>query len=442
MNFSPDGGREGWRTLADIKLAQDDTPGAIEAFRSGIDAFGSAFNAENADLVMGLANLLEKNGDEAELRAHLAQHLTGAHALLDAQGWTPVDRPGEAARALVSGLLRIQLDEAQRLEQAGDKAGAAAVYEQAMVTDPTRDDLLPRAATAWLEAGDAMRAKVMAKRATREHPERAAGWRAMGSIAEAEKRPHEAVGFFTQAWEIDPTQNDVAAKIGTIYLRLGDNEGARRFMGQVASDPTTPPEILLNYALSLQRSGDHALAAAPFRRLVQRDPTNVNAWKGLATSLRALERWNEAAQAYNAVYHLEQDARFAFQEGFCLGKLERFDEAAAAYGRALELDPVYDKALYNRGVVLLRAGESEAALEMFTRLGELEADSYRVHFNSGVCLFNLERYDEALQAYEAALELDETAAVWTNMGHVFDRLGEKAEAQHCFKEARRLQGEH
>jgi tetratricopeptide (TPR) repeat protein len=79
---------------------------------------------------------------------------------------------------------------------------------------------------------------------------------------------------------------------------------------------------------------------------------------------------------------------------------------------------------------------------MFTRLGVLEADSYRVHFNSGVCLFNLERYDEALQAYEAALELDETAAVWTNMGHVFDRLGEKAEAQHCFKEARRLQGEH
>ena len=57
MRLSPDGGREGWRTLADIKLELNDPAGAAEAFRGGIDAYGSTFNPENADLVLSLIHI-------------------------------------------------------------------------------------------------------------------------------------------------------------------------------------------------------------------------------------------------------------------------------------------------------------------------------------------------------------------------------------------------
>ena len=40
-----------------------------------------------------------------------------------------------------------------------------------------------------------------------------------------------------------------------------------------------------------------------------------------------------------------------------------------------------------------------------------------------------------------AMEQKETSAVWTNMGMVYDRMGDKAEANNCFKLAKALKAE-
>jgi len=46
-----------------------------------------------------------------------------------------------------------------------------------------------------------------------------------------------------------------------------------------------------------------------------------------------------------------------------------------------------------------------------------------------------------VEAYEAALDIKETSAAWNNLGLVLDRMGDKKEAQECFKVGKELKAE-
>jgi tetratricopeptide (TPR) repeat protein len=441
QKFSTDGGLDAWLMIGDARRDAGDVPAALAAYEEGLRAYGGAYGPGSAELVIARALLLEESGDTAAYEALLRRFAEPARDYLAAAGGSPVDQAGRASEAIVARLLQIIVDNAALMSEAGLHAQAAAAYQEAMDLAPDKQELLPLAAVALFEAGDVMEAKVLAKRATLENPAAPGGWKARGRIAEAEKRPHDAIEAYRRCWELDDTQTDVAARIGQIYLSLGDNVGARKFMGAVASDPDTPPEILYNYGLSLQRDGAHELALRPLRKVVEREPAMESAWRALAASLRSTERYGQAAEAYGRAFALGGDPRLAFQQGWCLQHDGRPLEAAEAYERALALDPDDTRARYNHGLSLMAAGEYADALASFQLLGLMEPDSYRVLFNTGVCHQNLGQHEEALLAYESALDVDETSAVWNNMGLVYDAMGDKEDAKQCYEEGKRLKSE-
>ncbi len=441
QRLSADGGRDAHKMIGDARRDAGDVPGALQAYDDGIRAYGEAYGPGSAELVMAKVLILEESGDTAAYEDLLRMYAEPARDYVAASGGEPTDQAGRSSLAITLRLLKIIVDNAGLMTESGLHAQAAAAYEQAMAIAPDNDELLPLAAVAWFESGDTMKAKVLARRATLESPDRPGGWKARGRIAEAEKRPRDAIVAYREAWDLDPSQNDVAARIGSLYLFLGDNKEARKFMGVVASDPDSPPEILYNYALSLQRGGDHELALRPLRKVVEREPAMVSAWRALASSLRNTKRYIEAAVAYGRAFALDEDPKLAFQQGYCLHRCDRPLEAAKAYERALAMDPSDTKSRYNLGLALVSAGEYTEALEAFRVLGELETDSYRVPFNTGVCHQNLDHHEEALIAYEMAIEIDETSAVWNNMGLVYDAMGNRLDAKQCYEKGKRLKSE-
>ncbi len=441
QRFSADGGLDAWLMIGDAWRDAGQADQALQAYREGLGAFGGAYGPGSAELIMAQILLLESSGGTEEYEALLRRYAVPARDYLASFDGEVVDQTGRASKAISQRMLRLHVEDAQAMSRSGLHAEAAAAYEDAMAVDPENDDLLPLASAAWFEAGETMKAKVLAQRAVMEQPDRPGGWKARGRIAEFEKRPRDAISDYRKAWDLDQEQNDVAAKIGALYLSLGDNANARKFMGLVASDPDTPPELLFNYALSLQRAGDHSLALNPLRKVVERRPEMASGWRALAASLRKTKRYGEAARAYGKAFGLESDAKLAFQQGYCLHRDDRPSEAADAYALAVAMAPEEGSYLYNLGLAQMAAGDYEQALASYVDLAELEPDSYRVMFNTGVCQQNLGLYDEALTTYELTLDIEETSAVWTNMGLVFDALGDKIEAKGCYEESERLEAE-
>jgi len=75
------------------------------------------------------------------------------------------------------------------------------------------------------------------------------------------------------------------------------------------------------------------------------------------------------------------------------------------------------------------------ALELAEKLGKIRGHA-EDWFKRGLCLSNLQRYEEALVSFDHAIELDPNyASAWRNRGYALDKLGKYEEAIACFDKA-------
>ncbi len=84
-------------------------------------------------------------------------------------------------------------------------------------------------------------------------------------------------------------------------------------------------------------------------------------------------------------------------------------------------------------------GAAKARDEPMTRLDPKYAKAWS---NKGVVLFNQGKYDEAIMAYDEAIQLAPyyaaVAATWNNKGVALKALGRTAEAEAAFTKAKEL----
>jgi Flp pilus assembly protein TadD len=80
----------------------------------------------------------------------------------------------------------------------------------------------------------------------------------------------------------------------------------------------------------------------------------------------------------------------------------RLAEALAGYERAVGLDPLYLSALSNGCELLRRFDRFDEALVWADRLLALGEPTWASHLNRAVCLFHLQRFEQAEAAYDAA----------------------------------------
>jgi tetratricopeptide (TPR) repeat protein len=109
------------------------------------------------------------------------------------------------------------------------------------------------------------------------------------------------------------------------------------------------------------------------------------------------------------------------------------------YGKKIEFleafgVPLESEDYFNRGVDLYQRDKYELALEAFDKAIKLKPDFAKAWSNRGLALGELGRYEEALKAFVKAIELKpDYAAAWYNRGVILDKLGRYEEALKAFE---------
>ncbi|MBL1105868.1 tetratricopeptide repeat protein [Streptomyces sp. 5-8] len=148
--------------------------------------------------------------------------------------------------------------------------------------------------------------------------------------------------------------------------------------GASASAPDTKAQdaksagALLRSALDRQMHQDLSGAAEEYRRVLQLDARNKNAWYGLGV--------------------------IAQQNG-------RAAEARKNFEKALEIDPHFMSALYSEAF-MLRSTEPDQAIELLQRASAANPKVAAVHLQLGQLLAEADREDEAEDAFRRAVGAD------------------------------------
>lgn len=171
------------------------------------------------------------------------------------------------------------------------------------------------------------------------------------------------------------------------------------------------------------------------------------AWVLRADSLYALERYNEAAEEYEALVSNYEDYVYGYyQLGNCHMRNDDEDLAIEAFEKVIELEPdhnfVYDdiKDIYKSKYRSSKAIEDyNKAVEYALKQVELVPD---VYYYNELGLLYLTGYDleKAVEAFEEALKYKEDDMYsYNNMGFAYKIMGQFEKAHECYESALKYQ---
>jgi protein O-GlcNAc transferase len=197
----------------------------------------------------------------------------------------------------------------------------------------------------------------------------------------------------------------------------------------------------LRLAQQYQAQGRLQEADALFRRALQAEPNNPDAWHLLG--LLARQAGNHGAEANCIIRAIGLNGRVATYHaslGNAMQALGQPDRAMQCYGRALELQPESAETRYNMGVLLQGLGRADEAIAAYRVALQHRPDFVEALCNLGALLQARRQLDAAEECYRKALAARPGFAIaHFNLGTVLRQGGRLEPAVDCFRAAIRLQ---
>ena len=247
---------------------------------------------------------------------------------------------------------------------------AAAIYREALKTDPTNAELHFDLSLALEKLGEAPVAQEELESAVRLDPNLAKARNHLGIWCMVKGETSKAENEFKAAILADPHFVEAKNNLGVLCGREGRGSEAVELLRKALEERPQYAQAHVNLGLVLAGERKLAEAEKEFRNALRSSPNSLAAYSAL---------------------------------GMVTAKLGRGEEAVGILQKVTRLQPNSAPAHLNLGIALAGDGfDLPGALEQFSEAIRLDPASAAAHYNKGRVLFDLSRRDEARTDLEAA----------------------------------------
>jgi tetratricopeptide (TPR) repeat protein len=309
-------------------------------------------------------------------------------------GQAPVKLLIANPRSRVQWVTAYSIQPARYIDAAAVQADEGARLEN--IAELVRTDRLEQAYAAAIE-------EIEGGRATQP-----AAWLIASDLMAYQGRLERANDFVQQGLARFRDEPRLVAQLARIALASGDVDEAGARIASAVAAPAPSFEARLVAADIARANGEAWAARRGYEAARAQAPADDRPWYGLGV----VDSEREAIASGRAYLHraLERNPEGPGYQGE-LGTLEtfagRFGDAEQAFESALEANPSDYVALTGLGLLKLKRGDKEGALESFLRAGILEPRYARARMYVGVAQFQLGRVEVALRELRRASELDD-----------------------------------
>jgi tetratricopeptide (TPR) repeat protein len=146
--------------------------------------------------------------------------------------------------------------------------------------------------------------------------------------------------------------------------------------------------------------------------------------------------FTSATTFFKSIKNYDNQSVILFLIANCYCFNNNLNECIEYYEKAIDLNPHYTEAWYNKGSALDELGRYEEALAAYDHAVDINSQFTRAWYNKGVALGKLGRYGNALTACDKAIDINpQDATAWYNKGISLSYLGRHKEAKEAFEKA-------
>jgi serine/threonine protein kinase/Flp pilus assembly protein TadD len=230
-----------------------------------------------------------------------------------------------------------------------------------------------------------------------------------------------AINLFKRAIELDPEYALAYAGLGEAYRRMYDEtrdsewvDLAIQYSERAKEINNKLPAVHVTLGIIQQATGRYDEAVNSYRRALELDPVNADAYRGLARAYSYLGSTDEAEETFKRSIRLRPSYWDGYNHlgGFYLEQA-KYKEAIQPYEKVIELIPNSSLGYSNLAIVYYYLEDYPKAIELFEKAAENES-RYDVWYNLATLHYYHEsNYEEAAKMYENALSLsDHDHRVW------------------------------
>lgn len=351
---------------------------------------------------LGRAELLERNGQFAEVEAVMKPRAVGKNGLFI-------------------------LGYGGFLERRGRKADAAALYDRAAAQNPS--DVSLQTAKARLAAGRPPSPLPNVREGAAE------ALIAPAAMMIAKREGDSGLAYLRLALRLDPSLDEAWVLVGDAMNAAGDTESAKDAYRRVKPRSDQYVQAKSRLALLAQQGNDKEGALRIAREMLDASPNDPRALVLYADLLRDDERFPEAVQVMNRAMAGMSEADAGWSMFYIRGVAEEragdWPAAEADLKHALKLKPDEPQTLNYLGYAWADRGEHlKEALAMLEKAASLEPRSGAIVDSLGWARYRVHQYRDATRDLETAVMLEPAdPEVNSHLGDAYWRVGRQLEAR-------------
>ncbi len=284
---------------------------------------------------------------------------------------------------------------ASRLRAQGVTDEALREFERAIEINPTLTIAYVGAAELYAQKGDYDTAEQRYRKATELEPANFDAQYGHGLVLQILDRVAEAIRAYLRALAIRPDDFDANLNLATAYMQVNEPAQARPYAERaVRLNPESGP-ARVNLGAVYAALGMHDAAVLEYQQAAELMDLGPELLLNLADSLGKTGRYAEMAATLDQLVRIAPSAPAYERLGSALFRLKEYDKALAAFQKATEIDPNHYPAWNGVGVCLLNQYLWSGKQDTRARRGAIEAlrRSLQIKTNQPKIIELVRRYD-------------------------------------------------
>ncbi len=191
--------------------------------------------------------------------------------------------------------------------------------------------------------------------------------------------------------------------------------------------PEDKPTHFYNRGAAYWNFGDYGQALLDFNQAIELDPQDAMAYFSRGWTFNSLGQYEQAIADFDHAHELDPNCKFDYMgRGSAFYNDSNFNAALIYFNHAKDLDPTNMEAYVWSGFALENLKDYTAALDVLTRAAALDPNHANTYWAQGNIYFDLQRYQESLNAYRQYQQLardEETPFILARIKEINGILG-------------------